>query len=78
MWGACSVKILTGGKVYLEGEWRCDIDVIMGDGKILDVAPGGKYTEGEIIDVKGNYICPGFIDIHVHGCKGRDVMDGSV
>jgi N-acetylglucosamine-6-phosphate deacetylase len=72
------VKILTGGKVYLEGEWKCDVDVVMEDGKILDVAPKGKYAEGEVIDAKGNYICPGFIDIHVHGCKGRDVMDGSV
>ncbi|MCM8900157.1 N-acetylglucosamine-6-phosphate deacetylase [Caldicoprobacter algeriensis] len=72
------MKILTGGKVYLEGEWKCDVDVVMEDGKILDVAPKGKYAEGEVIDAKGNYICPGFIDIHVHGCKGRDVMDGSV
>lgn len=72
------MKILTGGKVYLEGEWKCDVDVVMEDGKILDVAPKGKYAEGEVIDVEGNYICPGFIDIHVHGCKGRDVMDGSV
>nr|WP_276576356.1 N-acetylglucosamine-6-phosphate deacetylase [Caldicoprobacter algeriensis] len=76
--GVWSVKILTGGKVYLEGEWKCDVDVVMEDGKILDVAPKGKYAEGEVIDAKGNYICPGFIDIHVHGCKGRDVMDGSV
>lgn len=72
------MKILTGGKVYIEGEWRCDVDVVVDEGKILDVAPKGKYVEGEVIDVKGNYICPGFIDIHVHGCKGRDVMDGSV
>lgn len=30
------------------------------------------------IDAKGNYISPGFIDIHVHGGGGHDFMDGSV
>lgn len=41
-------------------------------------------TEGDIafeeaieIDAKGNYISPGFIDIHVHGGGGHDFMDGS-
>jgi N-acetylglucosamine-6-phosphate deacetylase len=29
------------------------------------------------IDAQGNYISPGFIDIHVHGGGGADFMDGS-
>ena len=29
------------------------------------------------IDAKGNYISPGFIDIHVHGGGGADFMDGT-
>ncbi|MBM7582268.1 N-acetylglucosamine-6-phosphate deacetylase [Caldicoprobacter guelmensis] len=72
------MKILTGGKVYLDGGWKCDVDVVLKDGKIFDVSTKGRYADGEVIDVEGNYVCPGFIDIHVHGCKGRDVMDGSV
>lgn len=31
----------------------------------------------EIIDAKGNYIAPGFIDIHIHGGGGYDFMDGT-
>ena len=31
----------------------------------------------EVIDVEGDYLCPGFIDIHVHGGGGADFMDGS-
>lgn len=30
------------------------------------------------IDAKGLYILPGFIDIHIHGYKGADVMDARV
>lgn len=32
----------------------------------------------EIIDASGHYIAPGFIDMHVHGGGGQDVMDASV
>ncbi|KYJ86222.1 N-acetylglucosamine-6-phosphate deacetylase [Sulfurovum riftiae] len=31
----------------------------------------------EIIDVKGAYVSPGFIDIHIHGSGGADVMDAT-
>ena len=31
----------------------------------------------EVIDVEGDYLCPGFIDIHVHGGGGADFMDGN-
>jgi N-acetylglucosamine-6-phosphate deacetylase len=30
---------------------------------------------GEIVDYKGDLVCPGFIDIHVHGGAGVDTMD---
>lgn len=30
-----------------------------------------------IYDAKGNYISPGFIDLHVHGCSGSDTMDAT-
>lgn len=32
----------------------------------------------EIIDAKGNYVSPGFIDLHIHGSGGKDAMDGDI
>jgi N-acetylglucosamine-6-phosphate deacetylase len=29
------------------------------------------------VDAKGGYLCPGFVDIHIHGGGGADVMDGT-
>lgn len=53
--------------------------LIIKDGKIAeagagDIDAGSDATE---IDAGGQYISPGFIDIHVHGGGGHDFMDGS-
>jgi N-acetylglucosamine-6-phosphate deacetylase len=34
--------------------------------------------DAQIIDAKGHYVSPGFIDIHIHGGGGFDFMDGTV
>jgi N-acetylglucosamine-6-phosphate deacetylase len=32
---------------------------------------------GFVLDLHGNYLAPGFIDLHVHGALGRDAMEAS-
>ncbi len=29
-----------------------------------------------VIDLAGDYLLPGFVDIHIHACAGHDAMDG--
>ena len=31
----------------------------------------------DITDASGNYVAPGFINLHIHGCGGADTMDAS-
>lgn len=46
------------------------------DDTILDIIDFKDIPENsEVIDGKGCYLSPGFIDIHVHGCMGYDTMD---
>jgi N-acetylglucosamine-6-phosphate deacetylase len=53
--------------------------VLCSGGKIEEVCKGNlDVPEAVELDAKGNYISPGFIDIHVHGGGGYDFMDGSV
>lgn len=47
------------------------------DGKIVDITPEDIPCDQEI-DAKGCYVCPGFIDTHVHGAAGFDFMDGGI
>lgn len=46
--------------------------------RIAEVALGShvKGDADQIIDVKGNYLSPGFIETHSHGAGGYDFMDG--
>jgi N-acetylglucosamine-6-phosphate deacetylase len=67
--------ILTNGLVILPNEIRDDLDVILRDGKVAELRPHRRA--GEAIDLRGNYLAPGLIDLHVHGALGRDSMEGS-
>ena len=49
------------------------------EGRILDVGRSVRQPrDAVVIDARGGSICPGFIDIHVHGGAGADFMDGTV
>lgn len=54
-------------------------DLLISDGKILDLIPPSQRVSEEFIpfDCGGNYVSPGFVDIHQHGGGGSDYMDGS-
>lgn len=53
--------------------------LLIENGKIIDVtASDVDFPDAEIVDAQGNFISPGFIDIHIHGGGGSDFMDGTV
>lgn len=54
--------------------------VLVEDGRILAVLQPGESPGSEpmrIIDAGGRYVSPGFIDVHVHGGGGIEVMGSS-
>ncbi|MEO8582382.1 MAG: N-acetylglucosamine-6-phosphate deacetylase [Flavitalea sp.] len=52
--------------------------VIITGNKITSVSEGNTDAPGAtVINAQGNYISPGFIDMHVHGGGGHDFMDGT-
>jgi len=54
--------------------------IVFRNGKIVAVGQESdiKIPKGtRIIDASGKIVAPGFIDLHIHGGKGRDVMEGS-
>ncbi|MBV9988644.1 MAG: N-acetylglucosamine-6-phosphate deacetylase [Chitinophagaceae bacterium] len=71
------VKIYNG-QVILPGAILEKGSVLISGEQITAVAEGDIECPDAIeINVEGNYISPGFIDIHVHGGGGYDFMDGT-
>lgn len=50
----------------------------MEKGKITYVGPEGVEASGNVLEFPDCLVTPGFIDIHVHGGWGHDVMDASL
>lgn len=73
--------IIINGKAILPTGVETNKAIICKDGKIeqiidecqLDIQPGEQ-----VIDAGGQYVSPGFIDMHVHGGGGHDFMDGTI
>ena len=70
------MKILTNGKIVSGGKELIGYDVIIEDNKIVEVKPTAEVN-GEKIDFCGNYIAPGFIEIHCHGGGGYEFIDAT-
>ncbi len=53
--------ILTGSGERLDGA-----DILLGDGKIIEIGTGLSADGAEVIDAAGKWITPGVIDVHSH------------
>jgi len=67
------MKSIINGKIVLKNG-ILENKVIVFDKHIIDICDEVP-NNCEVIDAKGNYVSPGLIDIHIHGCKGFDTMD---
>lgn len=74
-----SSVIFLNGTLILPDRLLPDGMVLCRNGKIVSAGKANKRLpeDAQIIDAKGGYISPGFIDIHVHGGDGADFMDGT-
>jgi N-acetylglucosamine-6-phosphate deacetylase len=78
--------IFTNARLIFPDGIRDGLEVVVQEGKIAAIRPPTQKLQGtgervrgkEVIDLNGNYLAPGFIDLHVHGALGRDTMEASV
>lgn len=64
--------IFTNGRVILADAIRDDLDVEIREGKIVALMP--RRAPADAVDLRGDFLAPGFVDLHVHGALGRDVI----
>jgi N-acetylglucosamine-6-phosphate deacetylase len=76
---ASNITVFTNAHAILPDVIVHNATIVCVDGRIDSISTATKTPSGaQVIDAKGNYLCPGFIDIHVHGGQGSDFMDGDL
>ncbi|MFH2026915.1 MAG: N-acetylglucosamine-6-phosphate deacetylase, partial [bacterium] len=53
-------------------------DILIENGQIITVGTLNGDDSSELIDAVGKIVAPGFIDIHIQGAGGCDILDASV
>ncbi len=74
-----NITALLNARLIL-GDEIVDDKILLFDTKIIDIVDDimlSNSDEIEIIDAKGAYVSAGFIDLHIHGSGGADVMDAT-
>ena len=83
-----TLKAIVKGKVLLT-DYQGSLSPVLGyvvlyqGRKIVEIVSEQQYQQqyktGQVqeIDAAGNYVSPGFINQHIHGCGGTDAMDGT-
>lgn len=72
---------ILNGTVYTPERMIPDGVVLAEGRRIAAVGRAGEVNvpeEARQVDARGGPIVPGFVDMHVHGIQGYDVMDGTV
>ena len=53
-------------------------NILCENGLIIDVDCNKNQPCDQVVDLKGDYLLAGFVDIHIHGGGGADFMDGDI
>lgn len=72
------MKAVINAKLILpdaQGNFFVENGAVLFDDAIKKITPQIDGTAEEIFDAQGNFVSPGFINIHIHGCGGADTMD---
>lgn len=53
--------------------------LVLREGRIAELGRAGKRAprDAQVLDARGGWVSPGFVDVHVHGGGGADFMDGT-
>ena len=67
--------IFANARLVLPDGIRDGLELVVESGKIAEIRE--RSSTAGAIDLRGNYLAPGFIDLHIHGALGRDTMEAS-
>jgi N-acetylglucosamine-6-phosphate deacetylase len=67
--------IFSNARLIFPDGIRDGLELVTEGGKIAAIRDQSHRTDA--VDLKGSYLAPGFIDLHIHGALGRDIMEAT-
>jgi N-acetylglucosamine-6-phosphate deacetylase len=56
---------------------REGLEIVTQQGEIAEIRQQTNTPADDVANLDGNYLAPGFVDLHAHGAVGRDTMEAS-
>lgn len=66
--------IFSNARLILPDGIRDGLEVVVENATITEIR---ERSAADSADLAGNYLAPGFIDLHIHGALGRDTMEAT-
>ncbi len=69
--------LIRNATAFVGGRFHQGVEVRVHHGRVHEVGQGlanGLYEDA--IDLNGDFLLPGFVDVHIHAFKGKDAMQG--
>ena len=69
--------LIRHANAFINGHFRPDTEVRVHNGCVREVGSGlAKGLYEDEVDLGGDYLLPGFVDVHIHAFAGHDTMAG--
>lgn len=68
--------LIQNAKAFMDGKFQEKTDLLIRDGRISAIGTGLAAEGEETLDLGGDLLLPGFVDVHIHAFKGMDTMQG--
>jgi len=69
--------LITGATIFTGDSLVSGLGVRLAQGRVAEAGEGLTPAPGErTVDLGGDYLLPGFVDVHIHAFRGHDTMRG--
>lgn len=69
--------LIRNATAYVDTRFHTHTDVRLEQGVVAEIGSNlNPVDEEEVVEAEGKYLLPGFVDVHIHACKGHDTMRG--
>lgn len=68
--------IIKNANAFINGSFQSGADLQIKDGRIAAIGVDLNTSGEEVLDLKGDLLLPGFVDVHIHAFMGQDTMNG--